>query len=103
MNDISVLTWIIGFFLLLGFVLPFAHDVQDTPGKNIDTDRGEIESDLSGQDESTTSVWQVLWSVINMYFWTFGNLPVWLDLIMWIPRFVLYLTVARNIWVGGGG
>jgi len=54
-----------------------------------------------GQDN--VSLKSVIWSVVKMFFWTFGSIPTWLDLIVFLPlRIILALIIARNIWIGGG-
>jgi hypothetical protein len=48
------------------------------------------------------TIWQVFISIGKMFFWTFGTLPLWLDSVFLMVRIILIVTIARNIWIGGG-
>lgn len=50
-----------------------------------------------------TSPLGILVSVLSMFFWSITNIPVWLEIGLFIPlRILLSIAIARNIWVGGG-
>jgi len=102
-NDISIATGIILVFVLLGLVLPFVNEAFDVSGTNLNT--GSIEENVGQEVEnvSTISAFRVLLSVLKMFFWTFGDLPFWLDGAFIVLRVMLAFIIARNIWIGGGG
>lgn len=101
-NDISIATGIITLFVLLGLALPFINSSfnETVTTNNVTTLENQIGEDIN----NTTSInaFTVLFSVLKMFFWTFGALPFWLDGIFVILRIILALIIARNIWVGGG-
>ena len=100
-NDMTIIYGFVTFFVLIGIVTPYinaefnsSYPVNDAETLiDIDTDKAV----------SSVSAFKVIGSVITMFFWSFGNLPVWLDLVLFLPlRVVFYLIIARNIWIGGG-
>jgi hypothetical protein len=99
MNDMVIIATITAIFIAIGVALPFVQQDFDVPVTNNDPDT------IIAPGDSTTSVgaFQVIGSVFKMFFWTFGALPVWLDSIFVGLRIILALTIARNLWVGGGG
>ena len=53
---------------------------------------------------TTSSIWTIIGSMFGMMFWSFGGIPVWLDITLFMAlRITFFLLIARNIWVGGGG
>jgi hypothetical protein len=103
-NDMIIIYSIMVFFIILGGLLPF---VQDAFGQSQTTDQTKpFIDDLTHKATriSTTNAFSILLSVIKMFFWTFGTLPFIIDLVIFIPlRIILVATIARNIWIGGGG
>lgn len=104
MNDISVITGIVAFFVLMGVFLPYAHTVEGTD-TDIEADASDVTGDIGETADSPTTpgIWKIVTSVLSMFFWTFGSLPFWIDSLFVILRITLALTVARNVWIGGGG
>ena len=102
MNDIAIIIGIVFMFILIGAALPFMRTEF-----GIENERGGEDYELpQSLDEHTDylTLWSVIWSVAKMFFWTFGSVPILIDLLIITPfRIVLLLTVARNVWVGGGG
>lgn len=98
------------FFGLMGVLLPFISDDLNpdytTIRQDIDSITGEI-NDTGRANNAITGVpnfWDVLLSVFKMFFWTFGSVHWIIDLLVFTPlRILLGITIARNIWVGGGG
>lgn len=101
-NDISIISGIIIIFVLIGVFLPYLN--QEFPSSASATNISGIEDDLSGDAEGIDDInaFDVLVSVLKMFFWTFGDLPFWLDTMFIILRIIFIVTVARNIWIGGG-
>lgn len=119
-NDISIITGIIASFILIGILLPFLNEGFST---SVTTNNvGDFENQIGDtikdvrSNESVTGILgtfsagaqgvgflKVFFSVVSMFFWTFGALPFWLDGIFLILRLMLVMIIARNIWIGGGG
>lgn len=100
-NDITIIGTILGIFVMLSLFLPF-----------IQADFGEIQTsnsvdsliDADDSDDLTdVSAWELIKSFFKVFFWSFGTFPFWLEGILGVMKLVLIITVARNIWVGGGG
>jgi len=108
-NDITIIMTIVTIFVLVGTILPFVNsDFSQTSTGTYDVDGFERdigqELDSEGiEDVDDVSPVKVILSVLSMFFWTFGALPFWLDLIFLIMRIELIITIARNVWIGGGG
>lgn len=102
-NDISIIGTIIFIFVTIGVILPFVTDTFSEETINNDVDGLESEIGDSASGLGSTSIFDVVSSVAMMFFWTFGALPFWLDMFFVIIRIILILTIARNIWIGGGG
>ena len=105
-NDITILYGIITFLLILGFVTPFINDTFGTshPGYNKDFLESTVgEEDFKVVTKTSLQIWRILVSMGTMFFWTFGGLPAWMDILMFVPRLTLVLIIARNVWIGGGG
>jgi ABC-type glucose/galactose transport system permease subunit len=102
-NDISILSGIVLVFILLGGLLPYVNAEFETTGTqaNVDGLSANVGQEVSGA--SAVSAFDVLFSIFTMFFWTFGALPFWLDLFFIVIRIIFAVTLARNIWIGGGG
>ena len=102
-NDITIIFGIIVFFVSIGIIAPFLNAEFNssipqfsTTALTDDIDEGEIKSDINA--------FKVFASVFSMFFWTFGEIPAFVDALIFIPlRLILALIIARNIWIGGGG
>jgi hypothetical protein len=94
----------------MGVILPF---VKSEMGAEYETNAYSTENitdSIGNAGKSTNAItgspnfWDILVSVFKMFFWTFGDIHWIIDAIIFIPlRIILALTVARNIWIGGGG
>lgn len=99
-NDMIIIGGFLFLFVAIGFITPFINQEFDTSYAESDA----LNLDDSAEDQLTTvSGWKVLASIGGMFFYTFGILPTWIDMIFIVLRIVFWGTVARNIWVGGGG
>ena len=115
-NDISIASGIIIVFILVGAFLPAlnAEFGSDDTTVNANTLDSEVKASMGDFNESVKpsftrptasfKFFAVMGSIAKMFFWTFGGLPTWLDLIVFIPmRLLLAFIIARNAWIGGGG
>ncbi len=100
-NDISIASGIITVFILLGVFLPFINSslsVQ-SPSVNTTSIQTNVGQDVANIDGSFTTVsgLKIIVSVLKMFFWTFGDLPFWLDAIFVILRIILVLILIKYI------
>ncbi len=119
-NDISIIASIIAIFLIVGTFLPFVNESFGIPPSETACFQIEaLEDELANSTQSvpkksifdivgtrrtgSVGIFDVMGSIVKMFFWTCGSLPFWLDLFFLLIRIVLYLTIARNLWIGGGG
>ena len=111
-NDITILYGIIILFVAVGALLPgFQKEFGQEVGQDWRSDTDNIHNEqVSGIQDDTgwlgvaPSVFSVIKSIASMFIWTFGGLPWWLDLFLFVPlRLIAFGIVARNIWIGGGG
>ena len=93
-NDMTIIFGIILLFVAIGVISPYI---------NAEFGSDMIENgDVLDADDSVNGT-DVMLSVAGMFFWTFGTIPAWLDGLLFVPlRILLYLIIARNIWIGGG-
>jgi hypothetical protein len=132
-NDITIIGGIIMFFIAVGTLLPFIQMEFTTstsnPGNGFHNGSNIINQsniDVLGRNATyhssgigwwesiglgfvsnalydSTSFVSVLFSIVSMFFWTFGNIPFWIDMIVFMPmRIMLLFIIIRNIWPGGG-
>lgn len=104
-NDMIIIYTIVSFFFIAGFVVGAINTEYGDGGTapNIENFQDDFTQTAGEEIDSSLSIWKIIGSIASMFFWTFGAIPAWLDLLIWIPRLILYVTLARNIWVGGGG
>ena len=96
-----IITSICLLFVAIGIFLPIVNEAvgnDDSP-----LYRTNLDDDISATDWTVVGFWNVFLSVLSMFFWTFGAIPIWLDAVFMVLRIILVLTVARNVWIGGGG
>jgi len=111
MNDITIIMGVVFVFVGLGFIMPYIHEDFNT-GETIDSDLVSLETKLQDDyDYIVTSddivapitIWHLIWSVLKMFVWTFGSFPIWIDALIFLPmRIMFFVTIARNIHIGGG-
>lgn len=98
MNDLYWLLLILFIFVGVGVVLPFVNDEFGTSASEVDT--GVLSEDVSG---SEAGVGTVLLSIIKMASWSFGDLPFFVELLIFLPlRVLFYILLYRQFRSGGG-
>lgn len=102
-NDVILITTIFATFLLLGAVLPFINQEFAEPSINQSVNTNEIISSAQvvAQTDSISS-WEVITSMTKIFFFTFGDLPYLLDVLLFIPRIIFALLIYRQVRSGGG-
>ena len=93
-NDTFLMTTIVVVFFLLGFITP---QIQNS--FNVESSINNEQIIDGSEDVSATTVFL---NVVKMFFWTFGTLPAWLDLILEVFRVQLYILVAKFVRGIGG-
>ncbi len=119
-NDISIIATIIAIFLLVGTTLPFINESFGISPEETSCFRIlELEEELGNATQSvekkglfditntrrigSVGIFDVFGSIVKMFFWTCGSLPLFIDLFFLLIRIILYIIIARNLWIGGGG
>lgn len=111
-NDISIITIIIFIFFTTAIIIPFVNAEFDANFSTLNTDT--VSSNVQADAKKTvvetspfdTSAFDVIKNILNLAFFDTGEslgLPFWLDLVYTVLAIILILTIARNIWIGGGG
>ncbi len=114
-NDVSIITGIIGVFIIVGVFLPILQDgygVLDPDVNDVDEilldltnssiELGEKTSVIDVASIGSLGFFDIVKSILKMFFWTFGALPAWLDLIFVIFRITLFILLVRLIRSGAG-
>lgn len=96
-DEITWLFVIILSLLILGVVMPVINTSFGTgPVIKNDTDIQDSVNDFDSS-HSTLTMGRVLWSMISMLFWSFGEVPFWLDItIIMALRLVAVLIVIKD-------
>lgn len=119
-NDITIAGSIMFILIIIGVMLPFVQAEFNQPVTNNDVSglSSQIGDDIRNVRDNETvtgilgtfntgaktiSFFDVFFSVVGMFFWTFGALPFWIDIFFVFIRIILALIIARNVWIGGGG
>ena len=119
-NDTSIIAGLILFFIGMGVLLPYINQAYSDTATSFDPDIYDgIDSeltlpescanstgffdDVACQAQQGTSVIGILISILSIFFWTFGAIPLFLDLLLFVPlRIILYFLVYRAIRSGSG-
>jgi hypothetical protein len=103
MSDVRYILLITSMFVIIGSVLPF---ITDEFGGNVDENRNfnitEMQTAVSGKDEDSVKTSDVMKSIGLMFVWTFGALPLFLELFFLIIRIILGILIYRQIRSGAG-
>jgi hypothetical protein len=101
MGDIEIIIGITAFFIILGGVLPFIHSEYNIDDNVHTTDiQGALEYNAE-HDTGLLTVFKVFASMISMFFWTFGHLPIWMHIFLLLIRITFLIVVARQ-FTGSG-
>ena len=90
-----ILGMLTAIFILAGLFIPYINaeygigDSQDydVPSSNI-------------EDSNIINLGSTFLSILSMFFWTFGALPIWLDAIFLIFRFMFWYIMVDILWIG---
>lgn len=101
-NDVSIITIILFIFVGTALILPFVNSEFNTSFDNENVADELMAEEF--QDASAVGAGDILKSIGKIFFWTFGDLPFWLDAIFVILRIILLITLIKNFtpFLGGG-
>lgn len=99
-NDTVIFTGICIIFLAFGAILPFIQ--QDFSAPSLTLNNGSLIPSVNPVEDTnpftaTFSWFGVFFSIVKMFVWSFGQIPLWADLIMEIFRIILYFIGFRLI------
>jgi hypothetical protein len=104
MANIYLLSGIVTVFVLLGFTLPFVNEAFGEVGGAPALSNFEDSLGQKLESTNTVTVTKVIFSLLTIWFWTFGALPLWFELCILLPlRIILAYIFVDLIWIGGGG
>lgn len=94
---LGVAIGIIAVFIIIGTALPFIQ--RDFGSDIITTQTDDIITEVSQESGQLNSVsaLSIVFSIVKMFFWTFGDLPVWLDTIFVIFRLALVAILIQYL------
>ena len=96
MSTDHLLLTIVIIFTFLGVMLPFAQSSVNDNSSDYGYD--VLNGKLSNDSSSVVVIITVFISVLKMFTFTFGQLPVWLDLILFMPlRAMAYIIIGTKI------
>lgn len=104
-NDTVILFTLCSIFIILGTILPFLQ--RDLNSETISLNNASALVTSTPQQDTNPVTQAFSWysvpiSIAKMFFWTFGDLPIWLDSLFLILRITLYVVIYRLIRNGGG-
>lgn len=106
-NDVVILGAIFFIFVGIGVFLPFLQvEYQVTGNATVNAVNTTVIDPNTFNDvtplTANISILGIVFSVIKMFFWTFGDLPLWLDSIFVVIRITFAVLIYRLIRNGGG-
>lgn len=109
-NDITIATGILIIMISMTMVLPQVYEAFDDLSVDIDEGStsdidysnyvGNVTSELD--DANDLNAWQGWKAIRNVFIWSFGNLPWWIEGILLVMRITILAILIRNLWPGGG-
>jgi len=91
MNGDYILALLIIFFIMLGVLIPI---IQES--FNLDKDENNINTvaeGLTGKGDDSVSAFDIIISIVSMFFWSFGAIVWWVDLLLLVPLRIIALVL----------
>ena len=104
-NDMSIITLILIILFGTAFLIPSAGAATGDGATSFDTDNVADNVRTNSENANQFNIFTVLFNVLKLSLWDVGDslgLPWFLDLTFTVMAVILVLTIARNIWIGGG-
>jgi len=102
-NDMTIIFGIMAFFIGLGAIIPYINAEYGSSYSEYDAD--SLTGAMVSEQDSVGSVisgWKVLGSILSMFFWSFAGISIILNIVLIPVRIIFWVTIIRNIWIGGG-
>lgn len=93
-NDLSIAVTLLCIIVFTGTLLPFIYVMGNQPGSEYDAE-AQIPDNFIEEISISNLGFGVLVSIASMFFWTFGALPIWLEMVFIVIRVVFILFVVR--------
>lgn len=100
-NDVSFIILIVTVFILVGTFLPFVNESFNNSVTTFNTE-GLVTNTDDQINTDKVSATTVFFSIFSMFFWSFGALPIFLEIFFIIMRIILGVLIYRNVRSGGG-
>lgn len=95
MVDYIILSGIALVFIAAGIFVPIINAEYGL------TDAEDYDSPLDGEEpESVFGLADYVFSIASMFFWSFGALPIWVEMFFLLFRFVFWFMVVEVLWIG---
>lgn len=99
-NNNNILITFLSIFLLLGFIMPYVNEEFNTTASYSSHDIEHLVDELGQKEFSDVTGFEIFFSITTIFFWTFGNLPLIIDIALIIPRIIFMIILydkARGI------
>jgi len=98
MDKWSLLFSIVVLFVSIGAMIPFINSEYGSDATEHDMiDASEPDQGFFG---GASGIGEVLWNIISMFFWTFGALPLYVDLFFVVLRIMFIFLLIDLLWIG---
>ena len=96
-SDTAIMIGLVSFFIILGALIPIAQqefnqDIQEFDSENLNNKLAAESSGISLVTQGIT----ILLSILSMFVWNIAGLPVLVNIILLIPRFIFWYIVFRG-------
>lgn len=106
MNDVTILMTIIAilFFSSMGLYFVYQGDYVTLNMDNVvNNASGNVEALSLNPFKSDSTPISFFRMLVNVFIFSFGDLPLWLDGFFIILKITGLVVIIRNVWIGGGG
>lgn len=104
-NDVSIATGIVGFFIILAVLTPYLYAEFDVTGSSNDIDA--FTNDIDNNADNTVGFGDILLSLTTIWFWQFTTGSFWasfiVNLVLMPFRIALLIIIIRNFPIIGAG
>lgn len=88
-NNVLLFTFL-AVFLLLGWALPYIYNEYGGSEYNTNAAVDELAS-------AEVGALDIMTSIATVFFWSFGPIPIWLNIFLLIPRLIFWVIVYDKI------
>lgn len=103
-NDVVIVGGLVVFFLFVGTLTPFINSAFGSSYNELNSNTIVNTVTQNHDDLAGVTAPSIFLSIVSMPVYNMGNIPFFLELLIFFPiRLVFWLLIARNVWIGGGG